>query len=89
METFIDWEGWHITLFHRGWDKHGKAEIISALRQKNINFKEKECQIHPFLVEVGLCMRGLEYKDVAERIINIGVRNALLILDALPDLHQN
>ena len=77
VETFVDVEGWHVTLFDRKGKEAGKKDIQNNLKEKNIPFEITSNEL--MKMQVAWCEYGSDTKVILDAIYE-GVRIALRIL---------
>lgn len=77
VETFVDADGWHVTLFDRKGQTNGKNEIQQRLKDKKIPFDMPKYESDK--TQVAWCEYGVDTSDVMEAIYK-GVTIALQII---------
>lgn len=77
VETFVDVEGWHVTLFDRKGKEAGKIEIQKRLNENQISFEMTPYESKK--MQVACCKYGAETTEILEAIYK-GVSVALQIL---------
>lgn len=77
VETFVDIEGWHVTIFDRKGKESGKKEIQRRLKEKSITFEMTPYESEK--MQVAWCEYGSDTTDILETIY-AGVRIAIQIL---------